>query len=143
MSAEQKRTEPSNIVPEIIYNDAPAAPEWLARVFGFIVGQVIREPDGTIPFAEMYLGTGTIMPKSPMSETDFGHSPRTLGGVTGRLYVVVDDPDAHYAHARTAGAEIVMEPFDTDYGARLYSVRDLEGHLWSFGTYRPGEAAEQ
>jgi len=27
---------------------------------------------------------------------------------------------------------------DTDYGSREYSVRDPEGNVWSFGTYRPG-----
>jgi hypothetical protein len=34
-------------------------------------------------------------------------------------------------------AEIVMEPTNMSYGARNYCVRDLEGHLWSYGTYRP------
>jgi len=52
--------------------------------------------------------------------------------------VYVADVDAHYARAKAAGAEIVMELEDTDYGSRGYSVRDLEGHLWSFGTYHPG-----
>jgi len=54
------------------------------------------------------------------------------------IYVYVADVDAHYARAKAAGAEIVMELEDTDYGSRGYSVRDLEGHLWSFGTYHPG-----
>ena len=27
---------------------------------------------------------------------------------------------------------------DLDYGSRDFSVRDPEGNLWSFGTYRPG-----
>ena len=30
-----------------------------------------------------------------------------------------------------------MEPISTDYGSRDYSARDLEGNLWSFGTYEP------
>lgn len=76
------------------------------------------------------------MPKSPMRE--FGlTSPRALNGLSQCLYVAVDDPDAHCARAKAAGAEIVMEPTDMDYGARNYSARDLEGHLWSFGTYWP------
>jgi uncharacterized glyoxalase superfamily protein PhnB len=45
--------------------------------------------------------------------------------------------DAHYGRAKEAGARIVMPPFDTDSGARNYSAYDLEGHLWSFGTYLP------
>ena len=26
---------------------------------------------------------------------------------------------------------------DKDYGGRGYSCRDLEGHVWSFGSYDP------
>ena len=45
--------------------------------------------------------------------------------------------DAHYAAATSAGAEIVRELANTEYGSREYSARDLDGHLWSFGTYHP------
>jgi uncharacterized glyoxalase superfamily protein PhnB len=51
--------------------------------------------------------------------------------------VVVEDADAHFAHAQAAGAEIVRGLTDQDYGSRDYSARDPEGNLWSFGTYRP------
>jgi uncharacterized glyoxalase superfamily protein PhnB len=65
-------------------------------------------------------------------------TPNQLAGqATGGMYVVVDDLDAHYEHARAAGAEIVTEPHDQDYGSRDYVARDPEGHTWSFGTYRP------
>ena len=51
--------------------------------------------------------------------------------------IVVDDADKHYARAVAAGAEIVMEIRDEDYGGRGYSCRDPEGHLWNFGSYDP------
>ncbi len=47
------------------------------------------------------------------------------------------DVDAYYARAQAAGALIVRPLADTDYGSREYSARDIEEHLWSFGTYRP------
>ena len=53
------------------------------------------------------------------------------------LYIAVGDPDAIHARATQAGAEVVRELIDTDYGSREFSVRDLEGNLWSFGTYNP------
>ena len=53
------------------------------------------------------------------------------------LYVYVDNLDAHFEHARSAGAEIISPPKDTDFGAREYHARDLEGHFWTFGTYLP------
>jgi uncharacterized glyoxalase superfamily protein PhnB len=54
-----------------------------------------------------------------------------------RYYVAIDDVDAHHDLARSEGADIVMAVHDTDYGSREYTARDPEGHLWSFGTYRP------
>jgi uncharacterized glyoxalase superfamily protein PhnB len=53
------------------------------------------------------------------------------------IYVVVEDPDSHYARARAAGAEIVRELADMPYGSREYGARDPEGNQWSFGTYDP------
>ena len=53
------------------------------------------------------------------------------------VYVVVDDPDAHHERARAAGAEIVRELHDTDYGSREYGAKDPEGNAWYFGTYQP------
>ena len=54
---------------------------------------------------------------------------------------MVPDPDAHYTRAKAAGAQIVRELVDQPYGSREYSARDLEGNLWSFGSYDPYEEA--
>jgi uncharacterized glyoxalase superfamily protein PhnB len=119
------------------YEDAPAAIEWLERAFGFRRGLVVPGDDGSVVHAEMSFGTGGIMLGS-IKDSQVGIStPRSLGGSTQSIYVIVEDPDAHYARARAAGAEIVYELADQDYGSRDYSARDPEGHLWSFGTYRP------
>ena len=34
--------------------------------------------------------------------------------------------------------EAAIEPADTDYGSRDFTVRDPEGNLWAFGTYQLG-----
>ena len=64
-------------------------------------------------------------------------SPAAVGGATQGIYVHVDDVNAHHDRAKAAGAEIIMELEDTEYGSREYIARDLEGHVWSFGTYGP------
>jgi uncharacterized glyoxalase superfamily protein PhnB len=51
--------------------------------------------------------------------------------------VIVDDVDAHFARASAAGAETIIAPRGESYGGRSYSVRDPEGHAWSFGSYDP------
>jgi hypothetical protein len=62
-------------------------------------------------------------------------APRELGAVTQGIYIAVADVEAHHARALAAGVEVVRPLADTDYGSREYLARDLEGHLWSFGTY--------
>ena len=57
--------------------------------------------------------------------------------MTQSTFAVVDDADAHYAVAVAAGAVIVTDIKDEDYGGRGYLCRDPEGHLWYFGTYDP------
>jgi uncharacterized glyoxalase superfamily protein PhnB len=54
---------------------------------------------------------------------------------TGSIYVVTENPDALYDRARNAGARVVRELHDEDYGSREFTVRDPEGVYWSFGTY--------
>lgn len=51
----------------------------------------------------------------------------------------MDNVDDHYKVAKNVGAVIIRELKDEDYqeGARAYTCKDLEGHLWSFGTFDP------
>jgi uncharacterized glyoxalase superfamily protein PhnB len=73
----------------------------------------------------------------------YGKSPKSLGGVTGGVYIALGsraEVDAGYMRAKAAGAEIVRELSDTEYGSHDFGVRDPEGHIWSFGTYRPQAA---
>jgi len=126
------------LYPGTRYNDVAAAIGWLKRAFGFEEQFVVRRDDGSIGHAQLRLGDGIFM-LGPMMDDNLNlKSPLELGAVTQGVYVALDDVEAHYARARAAGAEIVNELADMPYGSREYSARDLEGHLWSFGTYRPG-----
>lgn len=131
-----------NIFPAMRYQDAPAAIEWLVRAFGFEKQQVVPGPGDTIAHAQLRLGSGVIMLGSTRDDELRLKSPRELGGTTGSLYIYVDDADIHYERAVAAGAEVVREIADTDYGSREFTVRDPEGQLWSFGTYLPEDAEE-
>lgn len=123
-----------NVYAEVIYEDLPAAITWLAEAFGFAPGRTARNAEGSTVFAELHAGSGTLLARVPDRERE--GNPLTVGGTSQQLYVLVDDPDAHHDRAVAAGAQIVLPPTDMDFGARLYSVRDHEGHLWTFGTYQ-------
>jgi uncharacterized glyoxalase superfamily protein PhnB len=64
-------------------------------------------------------------------------SPLDLPALNATVCFFVDDVDAHYQRAVAAGARVVREIRDTNYGSREYSVKDNEGQEWHFGTYRP------
>jgi len=141
MSSPAKSTR-ATIIPCLRYRDAPKAIEWLCRTFGFEKQLVVPNADGTIAHAQLSFGNGMIMLGSVLEvETEFGRlikQPDEIGGFeTQSAYVVVSDADAIYARAKAAGAEIVIEIKDEDYGGRDFSCRDLEGHLWNIGTYDP------
>jgi uncharacterized glyoxalase superfamily protein PhnB len=126
-----------NIFPALRYRDSEAALDWLKSAFGFEEKAVYRGDDGAIQHAELRLGDGLIM-FGGYDEAGFhgGDPPQPLAS-TVSIYVVVPNPDEHYARAKDEGARIVRELEDQPYGSREYSARDLEGNLWSFGTYDP------
>ncbi|WP_408950640.1 VOC family protein [Lysobacter sp. Hz 25] len=130
----------STIIPSLRYRDAPAAIEWLCRAFGFEKHAVYADGD-TVHHAQLTYGPGMIMLGSVDDSSEWGQrivQPDEIGGrETQACSVVVSDADEHYAQARAAGAEIVVEIADQDYGGRAYTCRDLEGRLWWFGTYNP------
>jgi uncharacterized glyoxalase superfamily protein PhnB len=123
----------ASIFPAMTFQDAHRAADWLERAFGFARHAIYPNDEGGVAHGELRFGNGMVMfgsqrapdPDNPWTMADIG------------IYVAVDDIDTHYAQAVAAGAEIVRPLQSTNYGAREYSARDLEGHLWSFGTYRP------
>ena len=141
MSSTAKNTR-ATVVPCLRYRDAPKAIEWLCSTFGFEKQLVVPNEDGTIAHAQLSFGNGMIMLGSVATADDeFGHltkQPDEIGGMeTQSPYLIVADADAVYRRAKTAGAEIVIEIKDEDYGGRGFSCRDMEDHLWNVGTLRP------
>lgn len=134
------RNTTATIIPGLRYSDAARAVDWLCDAFGFEKHLVVPGEDDTIAHAQLTFGNGMIMLGSARDD-DYGQilvqPTATEGRVTQSPYVIVDDVDAHHARAAAAGAEIVMPPEDQPYGGRLYQCRDIEGHLWNFGSYDP------
>lgn len=130
----------ADLISNLRYRDAPAAIDWLVETFGFEKGLVVPGPEGTIAHAQLRFGNGMVMISSTQGD-EFGKvltPPEKAGDpVTQAIYVVVKDADAAYAQAKKAGAEVVREIQDEDYGGRDFTCRDPEGHVWSFGTYDP------
>ena len=130
----------STIIPTLRYHDARAAIDWLCEAFGFQENLVVPGEEGAIRHAQLIFGNGMIMLGS-VRDDEYGsklQTPRQSAGPGSQApYIIVSDADIHYHRAVAAGAEIVIEVQDADYGGRLYSCLDPEKNLWNFGTYDP------
>lgn len=116
------------VYPTMRYDDPDAAVDWLQRRLGFEERVVYRNDDGGIVHAELAFGGQLVM----LGPAD---TERAVGPAW--TYLVTAEPDALYERAVEAGAEVVQEITEQDYGAREFTIRDPGGNLWSAGTYQP------
>jgi uncharacterized glyoxalase superfamily protein PhnB len=123
--------------PQLLYRDPDAAMKWLEQTLGFERRAEHRDDDGNVVHAELTLGDATVM----LATAAVGREPfRSLPAGGTLVYCAVDEVDSLYERAREAGGDIALELTGTDYGSRDFTVRDPEGNLWAFGTYRPQPA---
>ena len=136
------------VIPCLRYRDAPAAIDWLCQVFGFERHLVVPDEGGAILHAQLRIDTGAgigmLMLGSSGRDGAYGEllaQPDEVGGrQTQTVYLIVSDADGVHARARAAGAAMVIELNDEPHGGRGFTCRDLEGHVWSVGTYAPAPA---
>lgn len=129
------------ISPVFLYESPREMMRWLERAMGFRLMAAYDDEDGTFAHAEMAFGESTIMIGQAGSGgfARYVRTPKALGGPSQALYVAVEDADAVHDRAVAEGADIVQPLTNQPYGSRDFTLRDPEGYLWSFGTYRPGD----
>jgi uncharacterized glyoxalase superfamily protein PhnB len=116
--------------PCLTYTDASAAIAFLEEAFGFKT-TAVHGAGQTVEHAELRWPTGGgVMLGSPRPD-----NVHDIPAGQGMVYLVTDQPDALFARAVAAGATVLRELRDEDYGSRGFSVRDPQGVIWSFGTY--------
>ena len=112
------------IVPYLFYDDAAAAMDWYARVFGFEeIGRWLNE-QGELQNGEMRVGDTEVWIDGSGRRQDADERPVWVG-------VWVDDVDAMHARITAAGVEC-EPPVDREFGVRMLNVADGFGHLWGF-----------
>lgn len=124
-------TPAPTVWPALQARDCPALIDFLVEAFGFIKTAVYADGDQVAHAQLDWPEGGGIMLGSHQSGTAWSREPGTFGG-----YVVTDHVDDLYARAKAAGATIVREPANQDYGNYEFAAADPEGNLWSFGPYR-------
>jgi uncharacterized glyoxalase superfamily protein PhnB len=139
-SAKTTTGRPQSVFPSLAYEDAERAVEWLAGTFGFEMILSVPGDGGGILHAELRTPEGDIvMVLSTQQSTRRSRSPRSLGGTAQSVFVASSDVDGLHQRAADAGAEVFNPLHDTGHG-REFCCFDPEGHIWTFGTYRPDAA---
>ena len=121
------------VIPMLVYEDCPAAIEFLCRAFGFVERFRLPMPDGKIGHAELVHDEDVVMLASTFPEMGLV-SPQTLPARHSQVQCYVDDVDAHHERALKEGATITAPVEDQFYGDRNYRAVDPEGNRWIFAT---------
>jgi uncharacterized glyoxalase superfamily protein PhnB len=124
------------VLPHVVYRNLAEAIVWLERAFGFRENyRYGAGPSG----AQMFVEKAVIQVRQARGGE---RTPKELGFGTQSLTVFVEDIDGHYARAKAAGAKIVEEPHETEYGDYQYAAEDLDGHHWLFSRHARDMAPE-
>lgn len=122
------------VSPGLAIDGAAAAIEFYKNVFGATERMRMPGPDGKIVHCELMFGNSVVMLGDPAPDMDF-LDPKTVGGTPVNLYVYVEDADAAFAAALSAGAKELTPMTTQFYGDRSGSFEDPWGHRWTVATH--------
>lgn len=137
MTSKNRSVPVDTLLPHVSYQNLGEAIVWLSKAFAF--AEYYRYGDGPSG-AQIWAGKAAIQVRQAR---DGQRSPRQLGYGTQSLTVIVDDVDAHYYRAKAAGAKILEEPHETEYGEYQYAAEDLDGHHWLFSRHVKNRRPEE
>ena len=119
----------TSIQPELWAEPAGAAVAFYIAAFGATVLHQVGDGDDIV--AQLAVGDAAFWVAS--AGPDLGRfSPKAIGGGTGRVLLVVDDPDTVVGRAVAAGA-VEAAPVAEEHGWRLGRIVDPFGHEWEVG----------
>ena len=122
------------LTPYLAVEDASKAIEFYKDAFGAEEIHRMPGPDGSIAHAELQIGDSKLMLSDPFPQSNV-RPPSERGGPTASVFMYVDDADAVFEQAQTAGATVSMPLEDMFWGDRFGSLTDPFGHVWSVATH--------
>ena len=121
------------VTPRMFVRGAAAAIEFYKRAFGATELERHADLSGKIVNADIKIGDSIISLAEESPEWG-NHSPQSLGGATTVITLNVEDADALWDQATSAGAKVIFPINDQFYGYRQGRLEDPFGHLWIIST---------
>jgi len=121
------------VTPRMFVRGAAKAIEFYKQAFDATELDRHADPSGKIVNADIKIGDSIISlaEESP----DWGNcGPQSLGGATTIITLNVEDADAVWDQAVSAGAKVIYPIADQFYGYRQGRLEDPFGHLWIIST---------
>ena len=131
-----------SVTPYLCVNDAAHAIEFYQKAFGAKEVNRMKNPAGKIAHAELKIGDSTLMLADEMPQTGV-RSPQSLGGTSSSIFLYVEDCDAVFHQAVSAGAKGDMPPADMFWGDRFGKLTDPFGHSWNLATHKEDVAPDE
>jgi PhnB protein len=122
------------VTPYLIIKNAAGALEFYKKAFGATELFRMPGPDGRVMHAEIKIGDSRIMLADECPEMN-ARSPQSMGGTPVSLLLYVENVDAFFNQAVSAGAKVDRPVKDQFYGDRSGSVTDPYGHAWHVATH--------
>jgi PhnB protein len=122
------------VTPRIFVNGAAEAIDFYKSAFGASELERFADPGGKIVDAEIRIGDSVISLAEASPEWG-NHSPKSAGAATAIFTLNVEDADAVWNTAISAGAKVIFPLKDQFYGYRQGRLEDPFGHLWIISTH--------
>lgn len=124
-----EKTTYAPVAPYLMVDRGAEALDFYRRAFAATVREEYPY-EGKLGHATLDINGGEVMLSDEYPEELTGvRSPKSLGGTTCTVSLVVDDADAWFSRALAAGATVVRPLKDEFYG-RSGKLRDPFGHTW-------------
>lgn len=131
------------ITPHLTVRDANRAIEFYKKAFGAQVLNVAPGPEGKVMHALLKIGDSMLMLNDEFPEHGGQLGPSTTAGSPVALHIYLDNVDAAFERAVSAGATVKMPLMDQFWGDRYGVVIDPFGHRWSLATHARDMSPEE
>lgn len=118
------------MTPQLTLDNASESIEWYKSAFGAEEMARSAGPDGKIMHADLKIGNARFF----VNDVMMGKGPKAFGGSPASFWLYVDDSDAFFAHAVSAGATVQMPMADQFWGDRAGLIADPAGYSWWIAT---------